>query len=63
MTSSTIATNRLDRRIRLGIIGDSGAGKTTLAAGIARILGAAQVRTLCSDDYHNRSRAERTQDG
>jgi len=30
---------RLDRPVLLGIIGDSAAGKTTLAAGIARILG------------------------
>jgi len=50
---------RLDRPVLLGIIGDSAAGKTTLATGIARILGDDQVLTICSDDYHSYSRAER----
>ncbi len=52
---------RLDRPILLGIIGDSAAGKTTLATGIARILGESQVLTICSDDYHIYSRAERAE--
>jgi len=51
---------RLDRPVLLGIIGDSAAGKTTLATGVARILGENQVLTICSDDYHSYSRAERT---
>jgi phosphoribulokinase len=52
---------RLDRPVLLGIIGDSAAGKTTLATGIARILGDDQVLTICSDDYHMYSRAERAE--
>ena len=52
---------RLDRPVLLGIIGDSAAGKTTLATGIARILGDDQVLTICSDDYHIYSRTERTE--
>jgi len=52
---------RLDRPVLLGIIGDSAAGKTTLATGIARILGDSQVLTICSDDYHSYSRAERAE--
>ena len=52
---------RLDRPVLLGIIGDSAAGKTTLATGIARILGDDQVLTICSDDYHIYSRAERAE--
>jgi len=52
---------RLDRPVLLGIIGDSAAGKTTLAMGIARILGDNQVLTICSDDYHIYSRAERAE--
>jgi phosphoribulokinase len=52
---------RLDRPILLGIIGDSAAGKTTLATGIARILGDDQVLTICSDDYHIYSRSERAE--
>jgi len=53
--------SRLDRPVLLGIIGDSAAGKTTLATGIARILGEHQVLIICSDDYHTYSRAERAQ--
>ena len=54
-------STRLDRPVLLGIIGDSAAGKTTLATGIARILGDSQVLTICSDDYHIYSRAERAE--
>jgi phosphoribulokinase len=59
MGSNAADIKRVDRPILLGIIGDSGAGKTTLAEGIARILGEDQVLTICSDDYHLNSRAER----
>jgi len=52
---------RLDRPVLLGIIGDSATGKTTLAMGIARILGDHQVLIICSDDYHIYSRAERAE--
>ncbi len=52
---------RVDRPVLLGIIGDSAAGKTTLATGIARILGDQQVLIICSDDYHSYSRAERAE--
>ena len=52
--------NRIvDRPIILGIVGDSAAGKTTLARGIAAILGPDRVTIICSDDYHRYSRAER----
>ncbi len=47
------------RPIILGIVGDSAAGKTTLSAGIAQILGQDRVVTICTDDYHRYSRAER----
>jgi phosphoribulokinase len=59
MRSNAADAKRVDRPILLGIIGDSAAGKTTLAEGIARILGEGQVLTICSDDYHLNSRAER----
>ncbi|MBW2494732.1 MAG: phosphoribulokinase [Deltaproteobacteria bacterium] len=55
------ASERVDRPVLLGIMGDSAAGKTTLATGVARILGDHQVLTLCSDDYHTYSRAERAE--
>lgn len=55
--------NRVDRPIILGIVGDSAAGKTTLAAGVAQILGTDRVVTICTDDYHKYSRQERTDNG
>jgi len=54
---------RVDRPIILGIVGDSAAGKTTLTAGIAHILGPERVVTICTDDYHRYSRAERAENG
>jgi phosphoribulokinase len=53
----------LDRPVILGVVGDSAAGKTTWASGIASILGAERVAVLCSDDYHRLSRAERRRIG
>lgn len=47
------------RPIIFGVVGDSAAGKTTLTAGIAAILGADRVSTLCIDDYHRYTRAQR----
>ncbi|WP_129630214.1 uridine kinase [Candidatus Oscillochloris fontis] len=43
----------------LGIVGDSGTGKTTLTHGVARILGQQGVTPICLDDYQRFSRAER----
>ena len=52
--------NRIsDRPIILGIVGDSGAGKTTLARGIANMLGPDRVSIMCTDDYHRYGRHER----
>ena len=57
-------TNRVvDHPVILGIVGDSAAGKTTLTAGIAAILGADRVACICADDYHRYSRRERTEHG
>ncbi len=50
---------QVHRPIILGIVGDSAAGKTTLAAGIAQILGPERVLTLGTDDYHRYGRRER----
>ncbi len=56
--------NRLvDHPIILGIVGDSAAGKTTLTAGIAQILGTDRVATICTDDYHKYSREQRAENG
>ncbi|MEK0083159.1 phosphoribulokinase [Benzoatithermus flavus] len=51
----------VDRPIILGIVGDSAAGKTTLTAGIAAILGQDRVACICSDDYHRYGRKERAE--
>lgn len=47
------------RPIILGIVGDSAAGKSTIAAGLVRILGADRVTHICTDDYHKYDRKER----
>jgi len=47
----------------LGIVGDSGAGKTTLGQGVAEIIGTERVTFLSIDDYHRYSRAERLHRG
>lgn len=49
--------------IILGVVGDSAAGKSTLAGGIAAILGHDRVAMLQADDYHRHSRAERRRIG
>src|SRR5579859_7765183 len=51
--------NDVARPIFVGIGGDSGTGKSTLAAGFVRIFGAARITTLCLDDYHSLDRHER----
>jgi phosphoribulokinase len=53
----------IDRPVILGLVGDSAAGKSTLASGIAAILGTGRVAVLRSDDYHRHSRAERRRNG
>ncbi len=56
--------NRIvDRPIILGIVGESAAGKTTPATGIAAIQGRKRVTIICSDDYHRYSRDERAENG
>lgn len=51
------------RTVLLGVVGDSAAGKTTLSAGIAQILGEDRVTVLCSDDYHRYNRKQRKENG
>ena len=43
----------------LGIVGDSGSGKSTVAEGVAALIGPGRVSTLELDDYHRHTRAER----
>ncbi|SOD95833.1 phosphoribulokinase [Caenispirillum bisanense] len=59
-TPSPMSLKRVaDRPIILGIVGDSAAGKSTFAAGVAQILGEDRVTIIALDDYHKHSRAER----
>lgn len=43
----------------LGIIGDSGSGKSTVAKGVRALIGPDRVASLELDDYHRYTRAER----
>ncbi len=47
----------------LGIIGDSGSGKSTIARGVRALIGPEQTSALELDDYHRFSRAERQEKG
>jgi phosphoribulokinase len=49
----------MPRPIVLGVVGDSGAGKTTLTRGLVRVLGDGNVAHLSADDYHRYERSER----
>lgn len=54
---------RRKRPIILGLVGDSAAGKSTLSAGLAKVLGEDRVTRVCTDDYHKYDRKERAQLG
>ena len=45
----------------LGIVGDSGSGKTTITRGLVRVLGEDQVTHFCTDDYHRYDRKQRAE--
>ena len=51
------------RSIVLGIVGDSGAGKTTVTRGLTRVLGDAHVTHISADDYHRFDRRQRVEVG
>jgi phosphoribulokinase len=51
------------RPIVLGVVGDSGAGKTTLTRGLIRVMGDEHVVRMSADDYHRYERRERRQLG
>jgi phosphoribulokinase len=53
----------MPRPVLLGIVGDSAAGKTTLARGLVRILGEAQVTHVSGDHYHRYDRRRRAERG
>jgi phosphoribulokinase len=51
----------MSRPVMLGIVGDSGSGKTTITRGLVRVLGEGQVTHFCTDDYHRYDRRQRTE--
>jgi phosphoribulokinase len=51
------------RPIVLGVVGDSGAGKTTLTRGLIRVLGGDHAARLNADDYHRYDRRQRAERG
>jgi phosphoribulokinase len=53
----------MPRPVMIGIVGDSGSGKTTITRGIVRALGEEQVTALCTDDYHRYDRRQRAELG
>ena len=51
------------RSIVVGVVGDSGAGKTTVTRGLVRVLGEARVTHVSADDYHRHDRRRRRELG
>jgi phosphoribulokinase len=51
------------RSIVVGVVGDSGAGKTTVTRGLVRVLGDEHVTHVSADDYHRYDRARRRELG
>jgi phosphoribulokinase len=47
------------RAIVVGIVGDSGAGKTTVTRGLTRVIGDTHVTHISADDYHRYDRKQR----
>ena len=47
------------RSIVVGVVGDSGAGKTTITRGLVRVLGEGHVTHVSADDYHRYDRRRR----
>ena len=52
-------TGHRDRPVIIGIVGDSGTGKSTFAQGLAEVLGRERAVVICMDDYHKYSRRAR----
>ena len=54
---------RRERPIMIGMVGDSGSGKSTFAAGLGDVLGRERTLVICIDDYHRYSRKARSING
>ena len=53
----------MPRAIVVGVVGDSGAGKTTVTRGLTRVIGDAHVTHVSADDYHRYDRRRRRELG
>jgi phosphoribulokinase len=53
----------MPRSIVVGVVGDSGAGKTTVTRGLVRVLGDDRVTHVSADDYHRFDRRRRAELG
>ena len=53
----------MPRAIVVGVVGDSGAGKTTAHPRPTRVLGDAHVTHVSADDYHRYDRRQRRELG
>jgi len=51
------------RSVVVGVVGDSGAGKTTVTRGLLRVLGEGHVTHVSADDYHRYDRHRRSELG
>jgi phosphoribulokinase len=49
----------MPRPLLVGVVGDSAAGKTTLALGLARMLGEDRATLIAADHYHRYDRSQR----
>ncbi|NJO67473.1 MAG: phosphoribulokinase, partial [Rhodospirillales bacterium] len=54
---------RRDNPVIIGIVGDSGAGKSTMACGVAEVLGQERTLIISMDDYIRYGRKERAEVG
>lgn len=65
MSSEALAqiSEHVPRPVVLGIVGDSGSGKTTISRGLVRVLGDGYVARFSMDDYHRFDRRQRAERG
>lgn len=47
-----------DNPVVLGVVGDAASGKTTMARGVAKVLGEGNVVSICTDDYRRYGHGE-----
>lgn len=57
----TRASEHVLRPVVLGIVGDSGSGKTTISRGLLRVLGDGYLTHFSTDDYHRYDRRQRAE--